>query len=347
MTCITVTVTRIRYMAADSPYGASHNLTCMALSGTWIAVDIIGSQLGNDIFVHSAAGERVARPLHRAKSLGLDKTGEAVVRAVLSAALEGRSIPQVDGMHIETHQVDASDGTPVGLIAWIGTDKPGPRPTYNAWILDMAAMTTRTTGDNPSLIGDGREANEERHVQYLFTYLNPEDAWNMVGGYYDALTGEDGLLIDSYWSLRPGGTWVHFWSSCRLRVRKNDQRLLYGLTMQLDKREMLEANISSLVRYSNATLLLVEARQTIPITTVGRHAPLGESRISQVLEQVDLAELARPDAPEDAEQKITIDGVPFLAASFPLHSTRERHGDPVAIILLVEERHAALEEQLA
>src|SRR5690606_33595996 len=110
--------------------------------------------------------------------LGLDKTGEAVVRAVLSAALEGRSIPQVDGMHIETHQVDASDGTPVGLIAWIGTDKPGPRPTYNAWILDMAAMTTRTTGDNPSLIGDGREANEERHVQYLFTYLNPEDAWN-------------------------------------------------------------------------------------------------------------------------------------------------------------------------
>src|SRR5690606_28937804 len=175
-------------------------------------------------------------------------------------------------------------GTPVGLIAWIGTDKPGPRPTYNAWILDMAAMTTRTTGDNPSLIGDGREANEERHVQYLFTYLNPEDAWNMVGGYYDALTGEDGLLIDSYWSLRPGGTWVHFWSSCRLRVRKNDQRLLYGLTMQLDKREMLEANISSLVRYSNATLLLVEARQTIPITTVGRHAPLGESRISQVLE---------------------------------------------------------------
>lgn len=313
----------------------------MALSGKWIAVDVIGSQLGNDIFIHSAEGERVARPLKRAaKALGLDKTGETVVRGVVTAALEGRSIPKIEGMHIELHQVDASCGTPVGLIVWIGTDKPTPRPTYNAWILDMAAMTTRTSGDNPSLIGDGREADEERHVQYLFTYLNPEDAWNMVGGYYDALTGDDGMIIDSYWSLRPGGTWVHFWSSCRLRVRENNHRVLYGLTLQLEKRELLEANISSLVRYSNATLLLVEARHQIPLTTVGKLAPLGENRISQVLEQVNLDLLAHPDMPEDAEQKITIDGIPFRAASFPLHSTRESHGDPVAIILLVEEQHA-------
>lgn len=35
-----------------------------------------------------------------------------------------------------------------------------------------------------------------------------------------------------------------------------------------------------------------------------------------------------------------IDGVPFIAASFPLHSSREKHGDPVAIILLVEEKDA-------
>lgn len=204
----------------------------------------------------------------------------------------------------------------------------------------MAVMTTRTSGDNPALIGDGRGADEERHVQYLFTYLNPEDAWNMVGGYYDALTGEDGMLIDSYWSVRPNGNWVHFWSSCRLRVRENDHRFLYGLTLQLDKREILEANISSLVRYSNATLLLVEARHQVPLTTVGKFAPFGENRISQVLDQVDLAELSKSDAPEGSEQKIAIGGVPFLPASFPLHSSRERHGDPVAIILLIEEQHA-------
>lgn len=312
----------------------------MAISGKWIAVDIIGSQQRGDIFIHSAAGERVAKPLGRAKALGLDKTGEAVVRAVITAALEGHSIPKVEGVYVETHQVDASDGTPVGLIVWVGAGRPDPRPTYNAWVLDMAAMTTRTSGDNPSLIGDGREADEERHVQYLFTFLNPEDAWNMVGGYYDALTGEDGMLIDSYWSLRPGDAWVHFWSSCRLRVRENNQRVLYGFTMQLEKRELLEANISSLVRYSNATLLLVEARHKIPLTTVGKLAPLGEQRIAQVLEQVDLDKLAHVDAPEDAEQKIEIDGVPFLAASFPLHSAREHHGDPVAIILLRDDQES-------
>jgi hypothetical protein len=318
---------------------SSNTLARMTIQGTWIAVDRIGTNYGEDVFIHSAGGARVARPLNRAK-IGLDKKGEQVVRAVINAALEGREIPKIEGLHVETHQVDASDGTPVGLIVWVGAQPPGPRPVYNAWILDMAVMTTRTSGDNPALIGDGREANEERHVQYLFTWLNPEDAWNMVGGYYDALTGDDGLLIDSYWSLRPQGTWVHFWSSCRLRVDENDGRTLYGLTMQLEKRDLLEANISSLVRYSNATLLLVEARNKIPLTTVGKLAPLGEGRVSQVLDQVDLAELANTETPEDGEQKIVIDGVPFIAASFPLHSSREKHGDPVAIILLVEEKDA-------
>jgi hypothetical protein len=313
----------------------------MAIQGTWIGVDIIGSlnHGGDDLFVHSAGGARVAKYLRRcAKAIGLDRRGEEIIREVFKLKLAGKEIPQTEGIHVETHRVDASDGTPVGLIVWVGAQPPGPRPVYNAWILDMAVMTTRTSGDNPSLIGDGREANEERHVQHLFTYLNPEDAWNMVGGYYDALTGEDGMLIDSYWSLRPTEAWVHFWSSCRLRVDEGDHRSLFGLTMQLEKRELLEANISSLVRYSNATLLLVEARNKIPLTSVGKLAPLGESRIGQVLDQVDLAELASAQAPEDAEQRIEIDGVPFIATSFPLHSAREKHGDPVAIILLVEEK---------
>ncbi|MGO4205263.1 hypothetical protein AB4Z09_26705 [Rhodococcus sp. TAF43] len=198
-------------------------------------------------------------------------------------------------------------------------------------------MTTRTSGDNVDLYGDVREADEERHVMYLFTYLNPEDVWSLVGGYYDALTGDHGDLVESYWSLQPGGEWVHFWSSCRLHLADGGAtRILHGLTLQLEDRKF-ESNIASLIRYSNATLLLVEASHKIPLTTVGRHAPLGEDRVSQVLSQVDLAALADPEAPRDAEQKLEIDGVRFVASTFALHSSREKHGDPVAIVLLVEE----------
>ncbi|WP_245720014.1 hypothetical protein [Nocardia uniformis] len=311
----------------------------MALPAMWIAVDLIGTELSDDLFIHSAAGDRVARPLRRcANKLGFDRAGETVFRAVVDAAQAGRELPVVDGVIVDTHRIDAADGTPVGLVVWVAHRPSGPRPTYNAWVLDMTAMTTRTSGDDPSMIGDGREVGEERHVQYLFTWLNPEDAWSMVGGYYDALTGDDGLLIQSHWSLRPGGTdWVHMWSSCRLRVGRDDHRTLYGLTLKLQSREV-EANIASLVRFSRATLLLVEAKNKIPITTVGRLAPLGEQRIADVLGQVDLDKLANPQSPESAEQKIRIDDQPFIASTFALHSARERHGDPVAIILLVEDQ---------
>ncbi|WP_221283919.1 hypothetical protein [Prescottella equi] len=310
----------------------------MAIQGTWICVDIIGSRHGGDIFIHSGAGARVARPLARcAKGFGLDKKGEAVVRAVIEAALAGREIPKIDGLYVETHQIDTSDGTPVGLVVWVGVQPPTPRPVYNGWVLDMQAMTTRTSGDNVDLYGDVREADEERHVMYLFTYLNPEDVWSLVGGYYDALTGDHGDLIESYWSLQPGGQWVHFWSSGRLHLADGGgTRLLYGITLQLEERKF-ESNIASLIRYSNATLLLVEASHKIPLTTVGRHAPMGEDRVAQVLEQVDLAALANPEVPRDAEQRLSIDGVPFIASTFALHSAREKHGDPVAIVLLVED----------
>lgn len=315
----------------------------MAIQGTWICVDIIGTKQGGDVFIHSGAGARVARPLHRcANTFGLDKKGEDVVRAVINAALDGREIPKVDGLYVETHQIEAADGTPVGLVVWVGVQPPTPRPVYNGWVLDMQAMTTRTSGDNVDLYGDVREANEERHVQYLFTYLNPEDVWSLVGGYYDALTGDHGDLIESYWSLKPD-EWVHFWSSGRLHLADGgNTRLLHGITLQLQDRQF-ESNIASLIRYSNATLLLVEASHKIPLTTVGRHAPMGEDRVAQVLDQVDLAALANPAIPRDAEQRLTIDGTPFIASTFALHSAREKHGDPVAIVLLVEDDSVAAE----
>ncbi|AYF78160.1 hypothetical protein D7D52_34895 [Nocardia yunnanensis] len=315
----------------------------MALPGEWIGIDIIGTQLGGEVFVHSFAGERVARPLARVRQkLGYDHKGEQVVTAIVAAKLEGRELPAIPGLHVETHQIDGSDGTPIGLICWIANTPPTKdRPTYNGWVLDMAAMTTRTSGDDPSLIGDGREAGEERHVQFLFTFLCPEDAWGMCGGYYDALTGDDGLLIDSYWSLRTADPWTHMWSSCRLRVSDEGARTLYGLTMVLKERKDFESNITSLVRFTKATMLLVEKKNRIPLTTVGRLAPLGEARISQVLEQVDLDHLGSPDSGDGVEQAVTIDGQPFTATKFALHSAQEKHGDPVAIILLTEDTAAA------
>ncbi|MET9489830.1 hypothetical protein [Nocardia sp. NPDC006630] len=110
--------------------------------------------------------------------------------------------------------------------------------------------------------------------------------------------------------------------------------------MVLATRE-IESNIASLVKYTNATLLLVESKNRIPLTSVGRLAPLGEGRISQVLEQIDLQGLSTPQDSEGSEQRITIDGQPYLAAKFALHSAREKHGDPVAIILLVEDQTPA------
>ncbi|KZM69305.1 hypothetical protein AWN90_10525 [Nocardia terpenica] len=314
----------------------------MTLPAAWIAVDIIGTRVHGEVFIHSAAGRRVARPLRRvASKLGFDRSGEAVFTALVESALAGRDVAAVPGLVVETHRIDAADGTAVALVVWAATTAPPPRPTYNVWVLDMTAMTTRTSGDDPSLIGDGRNAGEERHVQYLFTYLCPEDAWSMCGGYYDALTGDDGLLIDSYWSLRPTEQWVHMWSSCRLRVTdKGRQRTLYGLTLVLNKRENFTSNISSLVRFTRATLLLVEKKNRIPITTVGRLAPLGENRVCEVLDQVDLDELAAPDSGDGIEQKIRIEGQPFVATKFALHSVQERHGDPVAIILLTEDSAA-------
>ncbi|MEU0541162.1 hypothetical protein ABZ319_14945 [Nocardia sp. NPDC005978] len=307
----------------------------MALPAGWITIDVIGTRLTGDMFVHSAFGNRVARPLRRcANKLGFDRNGELIFRAVAEAELHGTEIPATNGLFVDVHRLTAADGTWVGLIMWVSATPPTPRPVYNAWVLDLATMTSRTSGDDPSLVGDGRRPGEERSIQSLLTWLNPEDTWSVVGLYYDALTGEDGLLIEMDWSLRPHDTqWVHLWSTCRLRVSADSRRTLYGLTLQLVSRE-IEANIAALIHYSRATLLLVEARFRIPLTSVGRLAPLGEDRTAQIMAQIDLESLADPEDPEGSEQAIRIDGQPFTASIFPLRSARPRHGDPVAIVLL-------------
>ena len=310
----------------------------MALPALWIAIDVIGTSLSGDIFVHSASGERVSRPLRRcASQLGFSRAGEAAFRSIVAAALADRELPALDGLVIETHRVDAADGTRVGLIVWASASPAGERPVYNAWVLDLATMTTRTSGDDPAMIGDGRRAGEQRSIQSLLTWLNPDDAWTIVGIFYDALTGDDGLLIEGQWSVRPAGAdWVHMWTAGRLRVSEDNQRLLHGLTVKLVSRE-INANIAMLVRYSGATLLLVEALYRIPLTSVGRMAPLSEDHTAQVLAQLDQAKLSCPTDPDGAVQAITIDGEPFTASIFPLSSARLKYGGPVAVVLFRSE----------
>lgn len=56
-------------------------LTPMALPAKWIAVDIIGTRLGEDVFIHSAGGERVARLLRRvASKIGFNRAVSAPSR---------------------------------------------------------------------------------------------------------------------------------------------------------------------------------------------------------------------------------------------------------------------------
>lgn len=313
----------------------------MAWPGVWIAVDIVGTHLSGEVFVHSAAGDPIARPLREcADQLGLTDADEAAFRAVVEAALTGHEILSGDGIVVETHRIDAADGTPVGLIVWADPRPPTARPVYNAWVFDVAGMTSRTSGDNPGLIGDGRAPGEERHIQHLFTWLNPEDASSWMAVYYDAHTGVDGTLLQLYWSLRPGGReWVHLWSSCRLRVSDSNHRMLYGLTVELASREV-ESAIAPLVQFSRATLLLVEAGTRTPITTVGSLAPLGESRIAQVLDQVDLEKRSEPGVFDSVEQDIRIDGVRFTASTMALTSVQGRRGAPVAVVLVPGESGA-------
>jgi hypothetical protein len=302
----------------------------MRVPNQWIAVDLLGPS-GRNMLVHSAGGAKVAKALRRvdASELGFDETSRRIFTAYADS-LRSDTDTAIDlpddlgNLRIEHHLLTAADGKNITAIIWFGDTEPTPRPTYNAWVADLFNFTTATTGDDVKLIGDDREEGEERHGQHLFRYLNPEDAWRMMGGYYDAFTGDDGLYVDANWTLNVPDNPVHFYSGCRLVVT-DTTRLLYGTSMQIAARPDYQSNIATLVGGGDRTLLLFEARGPQPLTSVGAEAPVSPEFYESVMKQVDLK------SPGQAE--ITVEGKEFTAMLFPLHSVQEQHGDPVAILL--------------
>ncbi len=312
----------------------------MQLPRRWFGIDVIGTRLREEIFLHSADGQRVARPLRRVGSrLGFDRQGEELFTAVVTDALADPPVDRIrceGGLECHIHWIMAPDDTAVGLIIWLAAPPVPDRPIYNSWILDLRKVATRSGGDNLALIGTDRLPGEERPIRDLLRHTNPEDAGEFLALYYDARTAKEGAFTEAFWSVRPAGDWVHFWSSTNIvGSAESDRAAVYGLTAQLRDRE-LDTRLGTLVRYTNATLLMVDARNRVTVTTTGELAPAleDEQLLGRVLDQVDTDRVLTSSTDSVVEQTISIEGDRFRAASFSVTSDRKRVDGPVAILLV-------------
>ncbi|MFD6157939.1 hypothetical protein ACFWF7_10060 [Nocardia sp. NPDC060256] len=317
----------------------------MQLPRRWFSVDVIATLLHEQIVIHSSDGHRVARPLRRvASQLGFDRQGEALFTGVITDIMAG---PQVDhvrtegGIECHTHWIAAPDGQAVGLVVWIAAPPTTPRPVYNSWILDLQKVATRSGGDNLSIIGDGRKAGEERAIRHLLRHMIPDDAGEFLALYYGAQNGKEGRLTEASWSVRrpdDPGQWVHFWSSTTALGASGDRdRTVYGLTAQLRHREM-DTRMSTLVRYTNSTLLMVDARSGFVVSTTGELAPAFDSDeplLRRVLDQIDMKRITPATSHETVvEQTISIEGSRFNVATFAVPNARQAAEVPLAILLV-------------
>ncbi|WP_378733338.1 hypothetical protein [Nocardia brasiliensis] len=313
----------------------------MQLPRCWIGIDVVGTHLQGEIVVHSVAGRRAARPLRRIayeiglKSRGAEQLFKGVVTDLLGRPATDHTATEA-GLECRSHWIKAPDGTPLGLIVWLAEPPPLPPPVYNAWILDLDRVTTRSSGDDLSLIGDGRKAGEERPIRDLLCRVNPDDAPAFLSLYYDALTGEKGLLAEAMWSVRAPteDQWIHFWSAAHvggIGTPDDSGRSLYGLTMRLDSRE-LDTRLGTVVAFTNSTLLMVDADHRVPLATTGELAPMDAVLIGQVLDQIDLDQViaSRDNA---IERDIWLTGRPYRAKAFRLPTAQKRPVHPVAIVL--------------
>ncbi|MFI5778971.1 hypothetical protein [Nocardia sp. NPDC051570] len=312
----------------------------MHLPRCWFGVDVIATLLREEIFIHSAGGQRVARPLRRVASrLGFDRQGEDLFTAVVRDALAGPAVDRVraeGGLECHTHWIKAPDDTSVGLIVWLAAAPVQIRPVYNSWILDLHKVATRSGGDNLGLIGSDRLPGEERPIRDLLRHTNPEDAGEFLSLYYGARTGKEGAYTEAFWSVRPGDDWVHFWSSTNLVGSADSGRAtVYGLTAQLRDRE-LDTRLGTLVRYTNATLLMVDAQNKVTVTATGELAPAleDEQLLEQVLAQIDTDRVLAATSDSVVEQTIAIEGDQFRAAAFSVTNARKHIDGPVAILLV-------------
>ncbi|MGV9678858.1 hypothetical protein ACWDSJ_26550 [Nocardia sp. NPDC003482] len=312
----------------------------MQLPRCWFGVDVLASLSREKVIIHSADGQRVARPLRRvANRLGFDRQGEELFGAVVQDVLAGPPVDAVrseGGLCCHTHWVTAPDGMAVGLVIWLAAPPVGVRPVYNSWILDVHKAATRSGGDDLSLIGTDRRVGEERAIRDLLRHMNPEDAGEFVSLHYDAQTGKEGTFAEAFWSVRPDDRWVHFWSTAFLLGTAEERgSTVYGLTAQLRDRR-IDTRLGTLVRYTNATLLMVDARTRVAITATGDLAPEFEDErlLNQVLQQIDTDRVLAAAPDSTVEQTVSVDGERFRAAVFSVTSAQKESGAPVGVLLV-------------
>ncbi|WP_345496840.1 hypothetical protein [Nocardia callitridis] len=310
----------------------------MDLPNRWICIDVLATQLHGEIIVHSVDTERVARPLRRIARKSwcrFDFRGENLFTEVATDVL--RRAEHVDhvategGFECRTHWIVAPDSTAVGLLIWLAPAPVTAMPVFNAWVLDLETITTRSNGDGLDLIGDGRRAGEERPLRDLLTGINPDDTAGFLSLSYDALTAQTGTLAESVWSIKPHREWVHFWSAARVGVIDTSRRTVHGLTLRLPHRE-LDLNLGRLVDIAQGTVLIVDVDRRAPLATGGMLAPLSTAQIDTILDQIDFAPVVA--APMDtAVTQITFAGSTFRASSFALPTVQNRPVHPAAVVL--------------
>ncbi|AHH17435.1 hypothetical protein NONO_c26430 [Nocardia nova SH22a] len=313
----------------------------MRLPRHWIGIDVLGTRFRGEIIVHSVAGQKVGRRFGRVAKAWCDFEGERLIAGIIHDAVNGHDYTDRaatdHGIECRLHWVLAPDGVPVGLNVWTAPGPVPPAPIMNSWIMDLQSVTTRSGGDDLTLIGDGRQPGEERPIRELLQWLVPDDAREFLSMYYNALTADAPRLIDAFWSVKPAGRqeWVHFWSAAAVDGELPPRRYMYGLTVQLVEREPFDPVLSKLIRFNNSTLLMVDARIRVVLTSTGPHArDFGEAELDEILGQHDLAEVL--DAPADKvfEQQIQVGTRTFRSAAFLVTaSAQDRHRSPVAILL--------------
>ncbi|MFI6173551.1 hypothetical protein ACIBCN_42705 [Nocardia sp. NPDC051052] len=311
----------------------------MDLPRLWVGIDLISTRLHSEIVVHSAGGQRVGRRLRRvARKLGYDHSGEALFRGVVADVMNG---PQLDharaeaGIECRTHWITAADGTAVALLVWLAPPPVTPRPVYNSWIMDLRRLATAPDGDDLELYGVKRTVGEYKPIMGVFRNLNPDDAPAWTALIHNAGHQREGVTIDAAWSIRPDNNWVHFWSSTTNLGAPQPGRAVYGLTVQLPHRD-LDTRLGTLVRYTDASLIMVDVRTRCVVAGSGDLADAlltDEPRLARVLTQIDLDRLVVAPANGVVEQTISIEGSLFQAALFAMPAGSLRPGSLFAILL--------------
>ncbi|MFB7837845.1 hypothetical protein ACWIGW_44555 [Nocardia brasiliensis] len=347
----------------------------MRLIRTWIGVDVTATRIRGDIssgkiVIHSALGRRQNRLIRR----WTDRVNEEELRAGRDVAIddEGRNLlagliadqlapvfAQLDnhvgpgdlefadradalgGLQWRAHWIVAPDGYPVGLVVWLAPGPVADRPVYNSWIMDLDAVTTRSGGDDLSIIGTDRRPGEARPIRDLLAHANAADVNGFLALYWDASTAPKGTLAETMWSIKTPSatTWVHFLSTAYSGIGPSEATV-YGLSAQLPTRpEGLDLTLRQMTRVPETSLVLIDAERQVVLHAAGAlRDELDALRIAELIEQTQLSRWldgsssATTDSPW-FEGMVSIAGRDYYATAWPLPSVQQKPVRPAAIML--------------